>query len=205
MHRDKLFTAAYLATANATTAIDLVAEVTDAPAPLAKLIHNLEKSLPRSVTNFSTWDRVLRNDLTTASYEPEQDDRHAYLWELKRQCLANTLQCISTSRRLAFIVVDVLGVDEQEALSIFGIVPAALRLRVNRARASLEGYLGPRCGHLNPANPCSCRGRLGVALRDDVLRLPVILSAPSRAHDALTRRVPNLYRDLGIAYPGSQP
>jgi len=205
VERDKLFTVAYLATAESTTAIDLVNEVaaiSEEPEPLAKLIQLLMKRLPRKSVEFDAWDRVLRSDVTTATYDPPQDERHAYLWELKRQCLASTLQCLSVGNRLAFIVVDVLRVAEHEAAEILGTDPSALRARMTRARPQLADYLTPRCGHLNKRNACSCRGRLGIALRDDVIQLPIILAAPNRAHDTRARTVASLYRDLSLACPG---
>jgi len=201
MHRDKLFTAAYLATANATTAMQLVNEVAKKPAPLASLICILEDRLPRATTSFTSWDQVLRCDITTASFDPEPDVRHAYLWELKRQCLASTLQCISVCSRLAFIVVDVLGVSFDDALGAFHLIPVALNSRLQRARAALESYLEPRCGHLDRANPCSCNGRVGIAERKGILSLPII-PVPSRRHDAPVRGLSGLYRELRISCPG---
>lgn len=211
MHRDRLFTAAYLATADARAAMALVQDVVNSPAeptpaatPLAKLIQRLEMQLPRCYPEFAEWDRVLRSDVTTASFEPKHEEaRETYLWELKRQCLANTLQCLSVASRLAFIVVDVLQAGVHDATQVLGISRKALQVRMQRAQWALENYLEPRCGHLNQANPCSCRGRLGIAIREDVIRLPVILAAPATPHDARARSVPSLYRGLVLEFPGS--
>jgi len=186
--------------------MDLVNEVaanSEEPKPLAKLIRLLMKRLPRKSVEFEAWDRVLRSDVTTATYDPPQHEQHAYLWELKRQCLASTLQCLSVANRLAFIVVDVLKIAEREAAEILDTLPSAVCTRMSRARPLLAGYLAPRCGHLNKRNACSCRGRLGIALRDDVIKLPVILAAPNRAHDTRARTVASLYRDLTLACPGA--
>ncbi len=195
MH-DQAFRIAYLASADVRLAARLARESSD----LRDLIQQLNDGLPRSADlSWQQLEELLRSDTTTATFAPGEGARHEFLWELKRECLALTLQCLPLALRLAFIVVDVCGL----APDVLGTTRKAIEIRLTRVRKRLEETVGNRCGHLNRAHPCSCKSRLGIAMRKDLLRkrLP-LLECPRTPHDAhISRSVKALYKSLPIACP----
>ena len=75
------------------------------------------------------------------------------------------LNCLSLGERMAFIMVVMMDTKSAEAAASLGITPAALKVRLSRAKKKIVDYLAPRCEHVHPMNPCRCPSRLGVALR----------------------------------------
>lgn len=192
---DKLFAVAFLATASATKAANSVRQT----GTLAALVRHLADDLPPRAGQFQKLDDLLRAD-TTAALNVGGAGLHAFKWELKRTCLALVLQCVPVGLRLAFILVDFLALPEDAAAVALGIKRSALRTRLTRVRMTIEGYLGPRCGHLDPTNPCTCTGRVGVAERNGMIKLPII-PVPRRSHARRSRSVAAMYQDLPLTWP----
>ncbi len=195
MH-DQAFRIAYLASADVRLAARLARESSN----LRELLRQLNDELPRSSQcSWQQLEQLLRSDTTTATFTPGAGARHEFLWELKRECLALTLQCFPLAQRLAFIVVDICGLNGD----LLGCTKNALGVRLTRVRERLEETVGNRCGHLNRTHPCSCNSRLGIAMRKDMLgkHLP-LLECPRTPHDAhISRSVKALYKSLPIACP----
>ncbi len=103
--------------------------------------------------------QVTRTDVLT---DPE---RSLLLWELKQGCMTAVLNCLSLGERMAFVMVVMLGAKPAQAAASLGITPAALKVRLSRAKKKIVDYLAPRCEHVHPMNPCRCPSRLGVALK----------------------------------------
>jgi RNA polymerase sigma-70 factor (ECF subfamily) len=111
------------------------------------------------------------------------------------------VNCLAPGERIAFVVSMVLGLGEEEAAAALGIRASALKVRLSRARKKIGDYLAPRCGHVDPRNPCHCPSRIGVALRKG------FIAPPARAEVALRPSIPfeegqrqreaiSIYRDL---------
>lgn len=149
--------------------------------------------------------QVTRTDVLT---DPE---RCLLLWELKQGCMTAVLNCLSLGERMAFVMVVMMNAKPNQAAASLGITPAALKVRLSRAKKKVVDYLAPRCEHVHPMNPCRCPSRLGVALKkgfiEDVVpgtevklrQLPpeaLKPSPPVRDVVALYQQLP-LPRDLG--------
>lgn len=116
---------------------------------------------------FDTLDETIRGDPTqvTRTGVLTDPERQFLLWELKQGCMTAVLHCLSEGERMAFVMVVMMRMRTSEAAATLDITPAALKVRLSRARKKIVDYLAPRCEHVHPTNPCRCPSRLGVALR----------------------------------------
>jgi RNA polymerase sigma-70 factor (ECF subfamily) len=184
--------------------------ITDAPDPSRALLRlaarhfeaNFNSKSPHS---FDKLDEILRTDitrpidLTTIGMSDDPKKVHLLCWELKRTCLTAVLSCLPPGVRLSFLLTDMLGLGPDEAAELIGIKPSAYRVRLTRARKRVEDYLAPRCVHVDRANPCTCNGRLMIALDANFVSPPNNEDEiPHTAHDAdgPHRDVGNLFRQL---------
>jgi RNA polymerase sigma-70 factor (ECF subfamily) len=153
--------------------------------------------------SFDLLDETLRSEATRTGEVASLTDpqREFLLWELKQGCMTAVVNCLAPGERIAFVVSAVLGLSDDEAAGALRIRPSALKVRLSRARQKIGDYLAPRCGHVDPRNPCHCPSRIGVALRKG------FIAPPARAEVALRPQIPfeegqrqreavAIYRDL---------
>ncbi len=159
----------------------------------------------RSDHTFDSLDSLLRTDITrpidlrAAGLTDDPRQVHLLCWELRRTCLTAVIDCLPPGVRLSFLLTDLVGLGPDEAAALIGIKPSAYRVRLTRARKRVEDYLAPRCVHVDVANPCTCTGRLMIALDAGFLKMPENPEEiPHEPHDAdgPHRDVGNLYRRL---------
>lgn len=115
---------------------------------------------------FDLLDDIIRSDPTqiTDTSRLTDPERNHLLWELQQGCMTAVLNCLSPGERLAFTLDTVIKCKPAVASAILDITEAALKVRLSRAAKKVSNYLAPRCGHINPENPCRCPSRLGVAM-----------------------------------------
>jgi RNA polymerase sigma-70 factor (ECF subfamily) len=181
----------------------LLAETNPADALLALMARKMEESLGRkSDFSFDGLDQVLRSDITRpidlsgGALDGQPAKVHLMLWELKRTCLTATLCCLPPGVRVSFVLTDLLGYGPAEASELLGIKESAYRVRLTRARKRVEDYLAPRCYHVDPQNPCTCTGRLVIAIDAQFVKPPPHSGdIPHDPHDGDGPR-----RDMGSLY-----
>jgi DNA-directed RNA polymerase specialized sigma24 family protein len=184
----------------------VVGETDPAMALLGMMARTMEESLGRrSDHSFESLDTILRSDITRPIdlNAPGMDDDptkiHLMLWELKRTCLTSVLGCLPPGVRLSFVLTDLVGLSPQDAAEMLGIKESAYRVRLTRARKRIEDYLAPRCYHVDRENPCTCPGRLMIAMDAGFVKPPPHqLDIPHEPHDGTgpQRDVGSLYRGL---------
>jgi RNA polymerase sigma factor (sigma-70 family) len=76
--------------------------------------------------------------------------------EARLACTQAVLFALGREERVAIVLVEVLGADDDLAAELCEVPPGTLRQRLARARAKLRPILEERCGLVEPANPCSC-------------------------------------------------
>lgn len=106
-----------------------------------------------------------------------------------QSCLIAAVQTLAPNQREAFVLLMVLGLSEAEVMDLQGDSPRGFSSVKTRMMQSMDGYLGPRCGHLHAMNPCQCPNRLQLALDQTFVQLPEH-EAPSDAYPA------GVYNDL---------
>jgi DNA-directed RNA polymerase specialized sigma24 family protein len=151
---------------------------------------------------FGYLDDTIRSDptLVTQTDSLSAPDRNLMLWELRQGCMTAVLNCLSLGERSAFVLTVMLDVRPSDAAATLGVTPAALKVRLSRAKKKIVDYLAPRCEHVHPTNPCHCPSRLGVALRKGFIRATPGAEFPLRPtqSDSLWPGVP--LRDVVTLY-----
>ncbi len=173
---------------------------------LGLLARGLEDRLGRKAEfSFDGLDEVLRSDITRpidldgGAMDGDPKRLNGMLWQLKRKCLVATLGCLPPGVRISFVLTDLMGYGPSEAATLLEIKESAYRVRLTRARKRIEDYLAPRCYHVDRKNPCTCTGRLGIALDAKFVAAPPHeLDTPHQPHDSEgpQRDVGSLYRGL---------
>jgi RNA polymerase sigma-70 factor (ECF subfamily) len=166
--------------------------------------HVLEERVsPTPEVSFDLLDETLRSEATRTGEVASitNPEREFLLWELKQGCMTAVVNCLAPGERIAFVVSVVLGFSEDEAATALGIRPSALKVRLSRARKKIGDYLAPRCGHVDPRNPCHCPSRIGVALRKGFIAPPARAEVALRPHlpfeeGQRQREAVEIYRDL---------
>lgn len=171
-------------------------------AALVRLL--LVRPSPARADQFAALDDLLRAE-TTAPIDlrhplVQGDVRRltVLLSELRRSCLLGTLQGLTPERRAVFILRHVLGLSIETCAALCDTTTSAMMVSDARGRRALDGYLGTRCEHINPGNPCRCAARLGAALDRGVVQWP-----EHHEHDAapLPRKTYRKVRDLYASLP----
>ncbi len=172
---------------------------------LGLMARMMEETLGRkSEYSFEQLDEVLRSDITrpidlasgVGGLGNDPGKVHLMLWELKRTCLTATLCCLPPGVRVSFVLTDLLGYSPAKASELLQIKESAYRVRLTRARKRVEDYLAPRCFHVDHQNPCTCTGRLIIAMDANFVKEPPHqLDVPHDAHDGDGPR-----RDMGSLY-----
>lgn len=183
----------------------MVSAANPADALLGLMARKMEESLGRkSDYTFDGLDETLRSDITRpidlsgggGVLDGDPTKVHVMLWELKRSCLTSTLCCLPPGVRVSFVLTDLLGYSPNDAADLLGIKESAYRVRLTRARKRIEDYLTPRCYHVDRQNPCTCTGRLIIAIDAKFVSPPPHTSdIPHEPHDADGPR-----RDMGSLY-----
>jgi hypothetical protein len=181
----------------------ILAAPNPADALLGLMARKMEEALGRkSDFSFEGLDQVLRSDITRpidlsgGALDGQPAKVHLMLWELKRTCLTATLCCLPPGVRVSFVLTDLLGYGPAEASELLAIKESAYRVRLTRARKRVEDYLAPRCYHVDPQNPCTCTGRLVIAIDAKFVKPPPHqLDIPHDPHDGDGPR-----RDMGSLY-----
>ncbi|MCK5797087.1 MAG: hypothetical protein KAI47_07890, partial [Deltaproteobacteria bacterium] len=92
---------------------------------------------------FEDLEAILRDDPTDpgplGDLDPEEQD--ALLWDLEQGCLTAVIVCLSPGERVAFVLLDVMGLSFEEVSDLLGVSSSALRVRASRARGKVESYL----------------------------------------------------------------
>lgn len=175
---------------------------------LGVLSRAMEEALGRrSDQTFDSLDNILRSDLTRpidlnrAGFAEDPGRVHVMLWQLKRTCLTSVMSCLPPGVRLSFVLTDLWGISPARAAELLHIKESAYRVRLTRARKRLEDYLAPRCTHVDGQNPCTCIGRLMIAMDAGFVQPPPHhFDTPHEPHDSdgPRRDVGNLYRALPV-------
>jgi RNA polymerase sigma factor (sigma-70 family) len=103
------------------------------------------------------------------------------LQEVRIGCTMGMLLCLDRPHRLAYILGEILELDNREAANVLGIAPAAFRQRLARSRRAIVSFTMAKCGLVNRENPCRCSRRVNSALASKRLDPEHLLFANDRA------------------------
>lgn len=83
--------------------------------------------------------------------------------ELRIFCTMAMLLCLDMDHRIAYVLGDILELEQSEGSIILGITNANFRTRLSRARADIVAFTSQACGLANAGAKCSCPRRLPAA------------------------------------------
>lgn len=112
---------------------------------------------------FASFGEDLLDGLVDDTARAPED--HVMLNELRIHCTMAMMLCLAPPARMAYVLGDILELEQGEAAKILDISPAAYRKRLSRARAEVVEFTTRTCGLANAAAPCSCPRRLPAALK----------------------------------------
>lgn len=117
--------------------------------------------MEEQITTFTEYGAALDSlpltELTAG--EVSTPDLGLFVQEAKLSCMLGMLLCLDRRQRLTFILGDLFGVPSDLGGQLFDVSPATFRKRLERARADLTSFMDRKCGLVNTANPCRCRGK----------------------------------------------
>jgi RNA polymerase sigma factor (sigma-70 family) len=128
--------------------------------------------------------------ITEPASGPEGDAR-VLASETRLGCTGAMLACLSVDERVAVVLAEVLGADDELGARLCEVAPAVYRKRLSRARRKLRPILEELCGLARSDAPCSCarqaRAKQLAGVEQPVrVRLPQVDDAQvQRAADAL--------------------
>ena len=164
--------------------------------------------MERQALSFEEFGEELVRGLSDAPLTAKSEvDEALLLEEVKIGCTLAMLLCLDRDHRLAYILGEIMGLNHNEASEVLETPPATFRKRLSRARKAITSFMLSRCGLVNPANPCRCRRRVGVAValgrvdptrmlfassRQQAMRFPQVLDEIRNLEEL--RRAAALYR-----------
>ena len=103
-------------------------------------------------TYFNSIDNIPVHELSNA----EETDLKETIEEIRINCTAGMLLCLSREQRMIYILGEMFEIDHKLGSEILGISAANFRIRLMRARQDLYNWMHERCGLVNKQNPCRC-------------------------------------------------
>lgn len=114
---------------------------------------------------------------------------------MRRICYTAVLRSLAETPRCAFVLRHLLGLSDESVGRILQTNPGNLAVLRARARRPIEQALGPHCEHFDPGNPCTCTGRLALALADGSISITDIAPATEPA-PSCNGELERLFRSL---------
>jgi RNA polymerase sigma factor (sigma-70 family) len=115
--------------------------------------------------------------------------------EAKIACTTGILLCLKPRQRLAFILGDILGVDDQVGSSVLETTPANFRQILSRSRRDLYGFLNRQCGLVNEGNACRCARKATGFIEKGWVRLDQLQFVDNRIAE-VQQVAPDRFREL---------
>jgi RNA polymerase sigma factor (sigma-70 family) len=103
-----------------------------------------------------TFARMLEQGLAFGATRPDSVEDRAFVDEVRLSCTQGMLMMLGREERLALVLVELLGLEGEEAAAVAGSTHEAFRQRLSRAREKLGGFLRAHCGLVDPERPCRC-------------------------------------------------
>jgi RNA polymerase sigma factor (sigma-70 family) len=124
----------------------------------------------QTVHGFACFEAYLVNAADAPlSHGNNEQERALLLEEAKHTCTMGMLLCLDRGQRLAFLLGDVLELEDVVAAEVLAITKVNFRQRLSRARRDLNEFLAGRCGLVNPDNGCRCARKTQAFIRDGIV------------------------------------
>lgn len=89
--------------------------------------------------------------------------------EARISCTLGMLLCLDRQQRLAFLLGEILGLDDSASAELLDVSRDNFRQRLHRAREQLSNFMMGHCGLVNSENSCRCVKKTGAFIRDGIV------------------------------------
>ena len=118
---------------------------------------NSKKRKPEyNVVNFESYFNSIDNMPNSDLNEQEESELKETIEELRINCTAGMLMCLSKEQRMVYILGELFNIGHNLGGEILEISPGNFRIKLMRARKDLYEWMNNRCGLVNKNNPCRC-------------------------------------------------
>ena len=118
---------------------------------------NSKKRKPEyNVVNFESYFNSIDNMPSSDLNEQEENELKETIEELRINCTAGMLMCLSKEQRMVYILGELFNIGHNLGGEILEISPGNFRIKLMRARKDLYEWMNNRCGLVNKNNPCRC-------------------------------------------------
>lgn len=193
-HQPFIYNLAWKLTGNIVDAEDLTQET------LVKIITNL--STFKQQSSFTTWAyRIAKNqflndknklsNLLSSSFEElgnrldnapnidltldEINEKKDLIKELRLQCLAGMLLCLTKEQRMIYIIGEIFGADHTVGSEIMEITKDNYRMKLSKARKELYNFMQNKCGLVDKRNPCRCHKKITFVMETGLINVKNLL------------------------------
>jgi RNA polymerase sigma factor (sigma-70 family) len=167
------------------------------------------------VIDFETYFNSIDNIPVYELSDKDQTDFKETIEEIRINCTAGMLLCLSREQRMIYILGEMFEIDHKLGSEILGISTANFRIRLMRARKDLYNWMNKRCGLVNKANPCRCakktKGFIKAGIVDvDNLKFnrrykSKIFELSKQKAVSITNTVDDLYKNIFRDHPFQEP
>lgn len=193
-HQPFIYNLAWKLTGNIVDAEDLTQET------LVKIITNL--STFKQQSSFTTWAyRIAKNqflndknklsNLLSSSFEElgnrldnapnidltldEINEKKDLIKELRLQCLAGMLLCLTKEQRMIYIIGEIFRADHTVGSEIMEITKDNYRMKLSKARKELYNFMQNKCGLVDKRNPCRCHKKITFVMETGLINAKNLL------------------------------
>lgn len=193
-HQPFIYNLAWKLTGNIADAEDLTQET------LVKIITNLRTFKQQS--SFTTWayriaknqflnDKNKSSNLLSSSFEElgnrldnapnidltqdEINEKKDLIKELRLQCLAGMLLCLTKEQRMIYIIGEIFGADHTVGSEIMEITKDNYRMKLSKARKELYNFMQNKCGLVDQRNPCRCHKKITFVMETGLINAKNLL------------------------------
>lgn len=193
-HQPFIYNLAWKLTGNIADAEDLTQET------LVKIITNLRTFKQQS--SFTTWayriaknqflnDKNKSSNILASSFEElgnrldnapnidltqdEINEKKDLIKELRLQCLAGMLLCLTKEQRMIYIIGEIFGADHTVGSEIMEITKDNYRMKLSKARKELYNFMQNKCGLVDQRNPCRCHKKITFVMETGLINAKNLL------------------------------
>jgi RNA polymerase sigma-70 factor (ECF subfamily) len=115
-------------------------------------------------SSFLVLEKLIETANTPVSEELTEDEKSAYIAQVKDGCLSGLIRCLSLQQRVAFILAVLLDIPNDQVAAVIGKSENATRILVHRARQNIREFLCNNCSLFDPNNKCRCENLIHFSL-----------------------------------------
>lgn len=135
--------------------------------------------LEREARSFEEFEDDLAADTGPLPRTPPSPEHELVLAEIRVGCTLAMLTCLEREARMAYILGEIMELEQDDACHILACSASAYRKRLERARARVTGLMKRRCGVFDAANHCQCEARIPIATARGYLNPKSLVYAPT--------------------------